>query len=557
MKKQAFSYIRMSTKEQLSGDSLRRQIERSRQYSDKMGYSFINSLQDIGISAYRGRNHQEGELADFISSIKSGKIDPQNTVLLIESFDRFSRQNPFIAFQKLSEFINLGLEIVTIIDEQHYSLKSIQNNIGLLYTAVGVLSRAHEESRIKGERLSSVWANKRANMLTTPQKSMLPGWLSFKNKQFVVDDHAKKCIQQIFLMSRDGKGCTATARWLNLNQQEYYLFTTSKRGWHESYIKKILNHRALLGEFQPHKMIEGKRVATGDPILNYFPQIITSQEFDLVQAKIQQRRIAGSGRKGKSFSNIFTRLVTCAHCRGNMKYLNKGSGAKGGIYLQCANSHTKNGCTAPLWRYADFEESFFTSVSEIVLNDVDDSHLLNHLERIEHELTDQKIEYKNIISHLTEYKNSPNDRRIAALNDELLNKEKVLDDLQHKIKTLKGEIALLPTKNANQQLSELWQRLKDNRNDVELRTKIHSTIQQCCDSIVIENDFSSIFDWEIIDSLPSWIKVYDGLENELIRNRRRFNEMMRNITITFRGLSGKRIIYPYINRTVKPLTRNK
>ncbi|KAB1089302.1 hypothetical protein F4V91_24910 [Neorhizobium galegae] len=67
MKSKAYSYIRMSTEVQLRGDSLRRQTEASRNYAVKHGLELVEGfqLEDIGVSAFHGRNVAQGSLGRF------------------------------------------------------------------------------------------------------------------------------------------------------------------------------------------------------------------------------------------------------------------------------------------------------------------------------------------------------------------------------------------------------------------------------------------------------------------------------------------------------------
>ena len=82
--KKAFSYIRMSTETQSYGDSRRRQLEKSKKYAKDKGYQFIDSLEDIGISAFKSQNVKDGELGRFIKAIEDGEIVADETVLLVE-----------------------------------------------------------------------------------------------------------------------------------------------------------------------------------------------------------------------------------------------------------------------------------------------------------------------------------------------------------------------------------------------------------------------------------------------------------------------------------------
>lgn len=76
MKPKAYSYVRMSTDVQLKGDSLRRQTEESKRYCEENGLELVEDfkLQDIGVSAYRGKNVTQGELGRFLSLAENGMI---------------------------------------------------------------------------------------------------------------------------------------------------------------------------------------------------------------------------------------------------------------------------------------------------------------------------------------------------------------------------------------------------------------------------------------------------------------------------------------------------
>jgi hypothetical protein len=157
-----------------------------------------------------------------------------------------------------------------------------------------------------------------------------------------------------------------------------------KNGWHQSYIAKTLANRASIGEFQPHVKVDGNRVPSGDPIKAYFPTIIPEEVFYRAQNSKSERKQSGSGRKGASFTNLFSRLAVCAYCRSTIAFENKGEGAKGGSYLVCDSAKRHRGCHATRWRYKDFEASFLAFVQEIdveaMINQDDESERRRRLE---------------------------------------------------------------------------------------------------------------------------------------------------------------------------------
>ena len=125
----AYSYIRMSTSIQLKGDSLRRQLELSKSYALKNGLELIDSvdgilLNDIGVSAFKSDNSNTGTLGLFISALQARKIQ-ENSVFLIESLDRLSRDVISKSLTQFMQILQFGIEIVTLNDNQSYTKDDI------------------------------------------------------------------------------------------------------------------------------------------------------------------------------------------------------------------------------------------------------------------------------------------------------------------------------------------------------------------------------------------------------------------------------------------------
>src|SRR5262249_24623738 len=89
----AYSYIRFSTPEQAQGDSLRRQQEKAEEYCRRRGWAMDTTLtlRDLGMSAFKGANALNGNLATFLEAIERRKVTP-GSVLIVESVDRICRQ---------------------------------------------------------------------------------------------------------------------------------------------------------------------------------------------------------------------------------------------------------------------------------------------------------------------------------------------------------------------------------------------------------------------------------------------------------------------------------
>ncbi|HCZ9273084.1 TPA: recombinase family protein, partial [Vibrio alginolyticus] len=137
----AYSYIRFSTKGQIEGRSLQRQLETARKYAEENGLELQSlSFQDLGVSGFKGRNSEQGALSQFIEAVKEGTI-PEGSWLLLESFDRMSRQPVEKSMRLLMELVELGITVVTLMDKQVY--RRGQLDMTKLIISLVIMSRAH------------------------------------------------------------------------------------------------------------------------------------------------------------------------------------------------------------------------------------------------------------------------------------------------------------------------------------------------------------------------------------------------------------------------------
>jgi len=368
MKPKAYSYVRMSTDVQLKGDSLRRQTEESKRYCDENGLELVEDfkLQDIGISAYHGKNVAQGALGKFLTLCEQQLI-PSESYLIVESLDRISRQNPQAATALFLQILQAGINIVTLTDRHVYRAGS--GDFTDIIVSVVIMSRAYEESRTKSLRVSAAWENKRRNIHQKKLTQVAPIWLrlSVDRTAFEVVPERVATIRWIFDEAEKGKGSLHISR--ALNQHRVPTFATSK-GWHESYVSKVLTNRAVLGEFQPHRYIDGKRTRHGDPVLEYYPAIIAREQFERIQIGRAVRRVRGAGRKGHNNINLFQGVATCGYCSSRMMIVNKGSGPKGGVYIRCDRARRNADCSASSWPLDHFEAAFLWFVEELDLGAV-------------------------------------------------------------------------------------------------------------------------------------------------------------------------------------------
>lgn len=358
----AYSYLRMSTERQLLGDSKRRQEELSRRYAEEHGLQLVDDveLQDIGVSAFKGHNVQKGALGGFIEQVEAGKIEA-GSYLLVESFDRLSRQEIRASLGLFMRLTDAGINIVTLSDRQIY-MAGETDMMQLMYSIM-VMSRAHEESKTKSNRISEAWANKRKNIGEKKLTARAVGWvkLAEDRRKFDLIPDRVKIVRRIFEETADGIGAWSIVR--RLNDEGIKPFGRAS-GWQKSSVDKIILSKAVIGEFQPRRRGE----IAGEAIRDYYPAAIDEALFYRAEvARKARSERKGGGRRGARISNLFSRLAVCGYCGGRMHYLNKGGGPKGGEYLVCDAANRKTECTVTLWRYRDFETSFLTFVEEVDL----------------------------------------------------------------------------------------------------------------------------------------------------------------------------------------------
>ncbi len=357
----------MSTAAQLKGDSLRRQLDLSETYAAEHDLDLQRDalFSDIGVSAFRGAN-LSASLGAFLAAVRDGTVE-RGSYLLVESFDRLSRDKIDHALTLFLQITGAGINIVTLADRQVF--EAGKTNLQQLIVSLVSMSRANEESEIKSQRLRAVWENKRAKAgaATEPLTGKCPAWVELHGNGFRVIPGRGEIVQRIFEMASLGMGSDSIAR--ELNRQGIKPLGRSN-GWGPSYVTKILKNPAVLGKLQPHRLVDGRRMPAGPPITDYFPVLIDEQLFLRVQAGRRSRGRTSGGRRGLGMANLFTHVAKCEYCGAPMHFVNKGRGPRGGTYLKCSTAIRGMGCIATGWRYKDFESSFLFFAKELDLGAV-------------------------------------------------------------------------------------------------------------------------------------------------------------------------------------------
>ncbi|ELY5145269.1 recombinase family protein [Vibrio vulnificus] len=490
----AYSYIRFSSLEQAKGDSFRRQTTLAKDYCDKHGLNLADlTLRDLGKSAYHGTHFKDGALGEFINAVKEGTI-PKGSYLLVESMDRLSREKISIALGRFMELLGLGISIVTLQDNRTYTTESLDRIEDLMLSLVFMM-RAHEESLTKSKRLKAAHAEKRkqARENLKPTGYNMPHWIKLTESGYELIPERVELLKRIFQMTIDGLGAIAIHK--QLNQEAIKPWGRSKTGWHTTYIKKILRARTVLGEYQPFKTENGKRMKDGEPIQDYYPEAIDVDTFKRANLAIESRNGKSSGTRKNAINNLFTGLVVCKNCGATMHYLNKGTGSKGGQYLVCSRArqgahHDGVSCKYASMRYPVIEDAVLSIAATLNLrlhtahNEEESAQLKEQLSSVSRNLKTVEASIVRLVDLLDSSSGS------KALLTKLEQREVEQQELEQQYKELEkrlDEIEFTPKSN------NVWKELKHtlktlkfeaaDRTNVPLRAKINSQLVQCIEKI--------------------------------------------------------------------------
>jgi len=323
MKPRVISYIRFSSQRQSRGRSEDRQNDAAREWCERNNLSLDENIQDLGVSAFTGQHRKKGNLAAFLDEVDAGKV-PIGSYLLVEHFDRLTREEIDDADVLVKSILRKGVNIVTLLDGHVYTKKSL-NNIGALISMILAFGQSHTESFKKGERVSDTFARKREE--GKKPFGSAPGWLrrgpEGKEGQWEVVPELAEVVRKVFELAAAGMGGPSIARLANAENWPVPTRVTKLRPahWHSKMPQILLKNRAVLGEAQ--HVIRGRNalqemgsevpVPAGPPIPDYYPRVIPDDLWHLARGAIESRKTVPPKRDSNYF-NVFAGLLRCGHC---------------------------------------------------------------------------------------------------------------------------------------------------------------------------------------------------------------------------------------------------
>jgi DNA invertase Pin-like site-specific DNA recombinase len=318
----AYSYLRYSTPEQSTGDSVRRQTESSFAWCKRNGVTLDDTLKDEGVSAFKGRHRAADradthKLAGFLRAVEGGKVKP-GSFLILESLDRLTREDIVAAMNLFTSLLMKGIKIVQL--QPSECVYSDRADMTAVVLALVELSRGNSESRMKSERVGKAWANKLRNAGAKVVTRRVPGWIDHTGTGLRLNGPRAGIVRRIFALCIGGNSALAIAKLLN-DEGVPTMGRATMKGravqWDATTVRHILTSRAAVGEYVPYAT-DGKRAA-GEPVANYYPAVVDEGTYYRSQAALKTRAAVGRGRKGKHV-NLFAGLLLDARSGGPMCY---------------------------------------------------------------------------------------------------------------------------------------------------------------------------------------------------------------------------------------------
>ncbi|EGQ7791711.1 recombinase family protein [Vibrio parahaemolyticus] len=444
-KTKVYSYIRFSTSRQESGDSVRRQLEIARNYSEKVGGVYQDrSFTDMGISAFK-QKERDG-LQMMLDMVEDGSVE-KGSHIVIERLDRLSRQGISVTQQLITQIVQHGVLLYVAGDNMLLERDSLNDLSTVIRVAVAA-DIAYKESLQKSQRIkASKIAKKRDGIDGRVTKKVCPFWLQFdESKQKYVFSDKLPTIQRIIELRQQGYGENRIAQ--HLNDEDIKPPRAAK--WSPTTLRKMYTHPALYGAWQTTEKAENGQYIDSDLIENYYPALLTYEEFTLMNPKSKATTAKDSGL------NPFKGLLRCAKCGATMsrqttkmrtgeKYVAyRCTNAGKGIYCDAVgyrdlDKYLVSGCKRlKITKTTDHDtrqqeadlralESKLEQLQKAILTQTDISALISTSQVVERQIKDLKSKIKPsatvTVEELYSHKDSPQSFNLLARS--LLNRVEV------------------------------------------------------------------------------------------------------------------------------------
>jgi len=424
----AYSYIRFSSPEQAKGNSLNRQLDRSKSWAKEMGWQLDTStFRDLGCSGFKP-GKQLG-LAAFLQAIEAGNV-PKGSVLIVEALDRLSRRQLDDAYELFRKIIKTGVDIGVETRRRVYTKSSLNSAMELMEVVIA-FDLANQESEKKSFRTKDNWARRRnkAKLGDVKASKRCPCWINVVDGKYKLDKAKAAVLERIFRMCVDGLGGRQITKTLNAEKITNIAIgskTNCRKEWNQGYVESILHNRQTFGENQLFIMDGDKRIPD-EVVEGFYPAAIPAKLFYAAQAAIKSRT-KQKGPRGKQVANLFQGLIFDANTGMPMQMANSSvQDKKRGIFRRLASYHAHQMGNSTSWAYPEFEDYFIRAFQEITASQLASNPYIDPVPGIVSQIQDTQTQIEQVENKIVEGGEIP-----ALVN--------VLRKLHAKQQSLEGEL---------------------------------------------------------------------------------------------------------------------
>lgn len=305
VKRRVAGYARVSTESEEQASSYEAQMDYYTNYiNSRDDWSFVGMYSDEGITATNTKK-REG-FNRMVEDALAGKID----LIITKSVSRFAR-NTVDSLTTVRELKDKGVEIYF----EKENIWTLDAKGELMITIMSSL--AQEESRSISE--NTTWGKRKmhADGRTTIAFSHFLGYERGPNGEFVINQEQAKTVRYIYKRYLEGYSTYKIACELT----EMRVATPAgKKKWHPSSVMSILKNEkykgdALLQKTYIKDFLSHKPVVNHGEVPQYYVEghheaIVTTEQFDQIQAEIQRRE----GMQKYSGAGLFSSKIMCSEC---------------------------------------------------------------------------------------------------------------------------------------------------------------------------------------------------------------------------------------------------
>jgi DNA invertase Pin-like site-specific DNA recombinase len=439
----AISYSRFSDPKQAKGDSESRQEEMFRDFCQRHHLTPVAEVfADRGRSGYKDEHRKKGRLGQLVALAKDGRLE-SGTVIVVEAWDRLGRLRPDRQTELVAELVRTGISIGVCRLNEIFSEEDFGTH---RWTTLAVfIQLAFQESKQKADRVAAAWKKRRERTRQNGELlvNRMPGWMECANGQPRLIPERAATVKRIFQLAAQGFGHTRIVSTLTREGVPAFGERITHEGrsrsqfsghWSKPYIALILRDRRAIGQFQPCKM---DRTPDGPPIADYFPAVVSEEEFAMARHAQEQRfnRRDKKGRqvvaKDSKYVNIFKSLLR--HARDGEGFLlhNKGTSARPELLLvNTSGNEGRSSCST--FPYPIFEEAVLRLLRELDPSDIlpKEKQERSKLDLLRARLANVRQDISGLQAELRE---GFSKALSAVLRDKEAEEEKVANELQEEL----------------------------------------------------------------------------------------------------------------------------